>query len=110
MGEVVSPFRAVLLIVIVAQVALIAVFQRVRINELRYAQAERQSEIRHLTLENRTLLLQVSESLRPESLASRARAMGLDMHPLDASALVHLTVPKKTPINMAQRPGGRRAR
>jgi cell division protein FtsL len=71
--------RAGLAVVIVANLALIAVHGPFRATAVRYEVARKQQELRKLSLENRTLLHQAAEARLPDRVAARAAKFGIDL-------------------------------
>lgn len=71
--------RAALAVVIVANLALLAVHGPFRATTLRYDVARKQQELRRLALENRTLLHQAAEARLPDRVAARAAKFGIDL-------------------------------
>lgn len=89
-----GPFRAVLVTAILALVGLLVVFQQVRANEIKYEIVRRQAETKRLALENRALLLQVSEARRPEALERRAKALRINLQELGHDSVVRASKPR----------------
>ena len=71
--------RVAAIAVILLDLALLAVSAPVRDTARRYAAAARQKELRTLALENRELLLRVAMARRPEEVARRAAALGIEL-------------------------------
>ena len=78
-GERVKGVRAILWVVVVANLAILVVTLHVRATRTRYEIARRQAEIRALDYEHRQLLLKKAEAQRPENLHRRAQALGLEI-------------------------------
>ncbi len=72
-------FRAALVAVIAANLALLAAAGPVRSTALGYDLARRQQELRRLSLENRALRHRAAEARLPERVAARAAAFGIDL-------------------------------
>ena len=65
----------------------------------RYEQAKKQTELRKLAVENRALLGVVAQSRRPDRVAARAAAMGIDLHLIESEAIAGTSPSeKKTPL------------
>lgn len=75
--------RAAAVAVILLDLALLAVAAPLRATSRRYAAAARQKEIRVLSLENRELLHKVALARRPEEVARRAAAFGIQLDPVE---------------------------
>jgi DNA-binding transcriptional regulator YbjK len=71
--------RAALVVVIVMNLALLAVHGPFRATILRYQLAQKQQELRRLAQENRVLLHQSAEARLPERVLARAAAFGIDL-------------------------------
>jgi hypothetical protein len=71
--------RAAAIAVILLDLALLAIAAPIRATTLRYAAAARQKEVRVLSLENRELLHRVALARRPEEVARRAAAFGIQL-------------------------------
>jgi hypothetical protein len=75
--------RALSVAVILVNLALLAVVHPARETARRYALAAKQRELRSLSIENRGLLLGLAEARRPERMAARAGAFGLDLRAVE---------------------------
>ncbi len=71
--------RAAAVALILLDLALLAVAAPLRATTRRYAAAARHKEVRDLTLENRELLHRVAVARRPEEVARRAAALGIEL-------------------------------
>lgn len=71
--------RAALVVVIVANLALLAAHGPFRATAAKYDVARKQQELRRLAMENRTLLHQAAEARLPERVAARASKFGIDL-------------------------------
>lgn len=71
--------RTVLVAVLFLNAALLAVHREIAAVRLRYEAAEKQERLRSLALENRMLKCRLAEARRPQSIARRAAALGLDV-------------------------------
>ncbi|HLY75443.1 MAG TPA: hypothetical protein VKU80_15080, partial [Planctomycetota bacterium] len=76
----VKAVRVSLVVVILLNLALLAVSGPLRTTLMRYDLARKQGELRKLVNENRELLGGVAQARRPDRVAARAQAMGLDLH------------------------------
>jgi len=83
----VKAVRASLIVVILLNLALLAVSGPLRTTLARYDVARKQSELYKLVNENRALLGGVPQARRPDRVAARAEAMGLDLHMIENEAL-----------------------
>jgi len=77
----VKAVRASLIVIILLNLALLAVSGPLRATLARYDLARKQTELRKLALENRTLLGTVAQSRRPDRVTARAAAMGVSLDP-----------------------------
>ena len=75
--------RASLIVVILLNLALLAVSGPLRATLARYDLAKKQTELRRLALENRGLLGTVAQSRRPDRVAARAAAMGVSLQMIE---------------------------
>ena len=83
-GGIVKAVRISLVVVILLNLALLAVWGPLRTTLTRYELAKKQSELRRLVNENRALLGGVAQARRPDRVAARAQAMGLDLHLIES--------------------------
>ena len=90
--------RASLVVVILLNLALLAVSGPLRTTLARYDVARKQSELYKLVNENRALLGGVAQARRPDRVAARAEAMGLDLHMIENEALAGQTPVEKKPL------------
>ena len=97
-GEIVKAVRASLIVVILLNLALLAVSGPLRVTLSRYEIARKQTELRKLASENRALLGGVAQSRRPERVAARAAAMGIDLHLIETEALAGTSPNEKKPV------------
>lgn len=79
--------RVALVVVILLNLALLAVSGPLRTTFCRYDLAKKQSELRKLVHENHRLLGDVAQARRPDRVAARAQAMGLDLHLIENEAM-----------------------
>lgn len=77
-----SHLRVVLVAVLLLNSALITAFTEVSSVRLRYQAVKKQERLKSLVLENRTLLWKLTDARRPESLARRAAAFGIEVRPV----------------------------
>ena len=80
--------RAVLVAVILFNLALLASYAPFRNTGLRYDVARQERERRALAVESQTLLHKAAEARRPDAVAARASALGVDLHLIEQDALV----------------------
>ena len=90
--------RASLIVVILLNLALLAVSGPLRTTLARYDVARKQSELYKLVNENRALLGGVAQARRPDRVAARAEAMGLDLHMIENEALAGQMPVEKKPL------------
>ena len=81
-GDAVRVFRASLVIVILFNLALLAVCGPLRSMLVRYRIARQQQELREAQLERRGLVHQAALARRPDKVRARAAAMEVDCQPL----------------------------
>ena len=93
--------RASLIVVILLNLALLAVSGPLRATLSRYELARKQAELRKLAVENRALLGSVAQSRRPDRVAARAAAMGLDLHQIETEAIAGSSQAEKKPAPVA---------
>lgn len=86
-----SVARVGLLAVIVFNLALLAAHGPYRQTQARYEMARKQAELRRLALENQRLLDQVAAARRPDRVAARAAALGVDLRCVSGDAIVTRT-------------------
>lgn len=96
--------RASLIVVILLNLALLAVSGPLRVTLSRYELARKQSELRKLALDNRALLGTVAHSRRPDRVAARAAAMGLDLHLIESEAMAGTLPAERRPAPLSPRP------
>jgi len=77
----VKAVRASLIVVILLNLALLAVSGPLRATLARYDLAKKQTELRRLAVENRALLGTVAQSRRPDRVAAKAASMGVSLEP-----------------------------
>ena len=80
--------RASLIVVILLNLALLAVSGPLRATLARYELARKQTELRRLALENRALLGSVAQARRPDRVAARAASMGVSLQMIESEAVV----------------------
>ena len=73
--------RASLIVVILLNLALLAVSGPLRATLSRYDLARKQVELRKLAVENRALLGTVAQSRRPDRVVAKAASMGVSLEP-----------------------------
>ena len=83
--------RVTLVVVILLNLALLAVSGPLSTTLARYDLSKKQSDLRRLVNENRALLGGVAQARRPDRVAARAQAMGLDLHLIESEALAGST-------------------
>jgi hypothetical protein len=87
-GEFVKAFRASVVVVILFNLALLAVAAPLHSMLTRYRIARQQQELRTLQLQHRTLYHQAALARRPDVVMARAAALGIDVHLVDSEAVV----------------------
>ncbi|MBI3854242.1 MAG: hypothetical protein HY293_00975 [Planctomycetes bacterium] len=95
--------RASLIVVILLNLALLAVSGPLRATLSRYDLARKQSELRKLAVENRALLGTVAQSRRPDRVAARAASMGISLHAIENEALAGAPPNGPKPVPSAPR-------
>lgn len=80
--------RAFILAVIGVNLALLACYGPFRSTLLRYEMGRKQAELRRVTLENQALLEQVAAARRPDQVAARAAALGVDLRCIETADIV----------------------
>jgi hypothetical protein len=80
--------RAALVAVILFNLALLASYAPFRNTGLRYEVARQERERRALAVEAQTLRHKAAEARRPDRVAARAAALGVDLHQIEQDALV----------------------
>lgn len=75
--------RACLVVVILLNLALLAVSGPLQATLSRYELARKQTELRKLALENRALLGTVAQSRRPDRVAAKAASMGVQLQVIE---------------------------
>jgi len=93
----VKVLRASLVVVILFNLALLAVSAPLRSVLTRYRIARQQQELRVLQLEQRALTHQAALARRPDQVLSRAAALGIDVHVVDREAIVSAPGPSPAP-------------
>jgi len=99
----VKAVRASLVVVILLNLALLAVSGPLRATLSRYDLARQQAELRRLAAENRALQGTVAHARRPDRVAARAAAMGIDLHLIESEALAGATPAERKPGPAASR-------
>jgi hypothetical protein len=97
----VKAVRVSLVVVILLNLALLAVSGPLRTTLARYDLARKQGELRRLVNENRALLGGVAEARRPDRVAARAQAMGLDLHLVESEATAGTSPTERRPSPLA---------
>ena len=95
--------RASLVVVILLNLALLAVSGPLHTTITRYDQARKQTELRKLAVENRALLGVVAQSRRPDHVAARAAALGIDLHLIENEIIAGALPVDKRPVLVAPR-------
>lgn len=90
-------FRASLVVVVLFNLALLAVAAPLRSLLVRYRIARQQQELRGLQLEHRALTHQAALARRPDQVLARAAALGIDVHWVDREAIVSAPGPSPVP-------------
>jgi hypothetical protein len=103
----VKAVRAVLTAVILLNLALLAAAGPLGSTLSRYELSRKRAELRMVTQENQDLLRRVAESRRPDRVAARAAAMGLDLRMIDNETLAD-TAGRPAPTLPATAPAPRR--
>ena len=81
-------FRSSVVVVILFNLALLAAAAPLHSMLTRYRIARQQQELRGLQLEHRTLVHQAALARRPDAVAARAAALGIDVHLVESEAVV----------------------
>lgn len=100
--------RAALVAVIVLNLALLACVWPFRNTGLRYEVARKERERRELALQNQVLLHQAAQARRPDRVAARAAALGVDLHQIEQDALVQAAGTTDAPRGPVDRRAPRR--
>lgn len=79
--------RVSVVAVILFNLALLAVYGPFRCTRLRYEVAEKQRALRAAHLERQALFHDVARARRPDQVAARAVALGVDLHAIEQEAL-----------------------
>jgi hypothetical protein len=80
--------RAAILAVITFNLALLAAHGPFRATIQRYELGRKQAELRRIALENQALLDRVAAARRPDRVAARAAALGLDLRCVETETAV----------------------
>jgi hypothetical protein len=99
----VKAIRVSLVVAILFNLALLAVAGPLRTTLTRYDLARKQAELRKLVNENRALLGGVGQARRPDRVAARAQAMGLDLHLIESEAMAGSTPVERRPSPVVPR-------
>jgi len=75
--------RATMAVVILLNLAVVAVLLEAKETKLRYALVKKQEAAARLTQENRTLLLGVAQGKRGDAVAKKAAELGVEMKPVE---------------------------
>jgi len=94
----VKAFRAAVVLVILFNLALLAVAAPLHALLTRYRIARQQQELRTLELEHRSLVHQAALARRPDVVMARAAALGIDVHLIDSEAVVSAARPISGPL------------
>lgn len=100
-GETVKAVRASLVVVILLNLALLATSGPLRATLARYELARKQTELRKLAIENRSLLGAAAQARRPDRVAARAAALGIDLHLIENEAMAGASPAEKKPVPVA---------
>jgi hypothetical protein len=84
----VKAVRAILVVVVLLDLALLACYGPLHATISRYELARKQTELRKLAVENRSLLGGAAQARRPDHVAARAAALGIDLHRIESEAIV----------------------
>ena len=95
--------RAALVVVILLNLALLAVSGPLRATLMRYDLARKQTELRKLALENRVLLGGVAQARRPERVAARAASMGIELRPMESITMAGVAPAERPALPAAPR-------
>ncbi len=80
--------RAAILAVIGVNLALLATYGPFRSTLARYEMGRKQAELRRLALDNQSLLERVAAARRPDQVAARAAALGVDLRCIEQIDIV----------------------
>ena len=80
--------RVFILAVIGVNLALLACYAPFRSTLKRYEMGRKQAEVRRLAMENQALLEQVAAARRPDQVAARAVALGVDLRCIETADIV----------------------
>jgi cell division protein FtsL len=94
----VKAVRASLIVVILLNLALLAVSGPLRATLARYELAKKQTELRKLALENRALLGSVAQSRRPDRVAAKAASMGVSLQMIETEAVAGALPSDRKPV------------
>jgi len=97
----VKAVRVSLVVVILLNLALLAVSGPLRTTLMRYDLARKQGELRRLVNEHHALLGGVAQARRPDRVAARALAMGLDLHLIESEATAGASPAERRPSPLA---------
>ena len=81
--------RVAVLSVIAFNLALLAAYGPFRSTLQRYELGRKQAELRRIAMENQALLERVAAARRPDQVAARAAALGLDLRCIQSDAIVN---------------------
>lgn len=90
--------RASLIVVILLNLALLAVSGPLRATLARYELAKKQTELRRLAVENRALLGTVAQSRRPDRVAAKAASMGVNLQMIESEAVAGASPVDRKPV------------
>ncbi|MBV8882342.1 MAG: hypothetical protein JO332_20465 [Planctomycetaceae bacterium] len=93
--------RVSLVVVILLNLALLAVSGPLRTTLTRYDLARKQGELRRLVNENRALLGTAAQARRPDRVAARAQALGLDLHLIESESMAGARPADRAPSPVA---------
>jgi hypothetical protein len=80
--------RIFILAVIGVNLALLACYGPFRATQTRYELSRKQAELRRISLENQVLLERVAAARRPDQVAARAVALGVDLRCIETADMV----------------------
>ena len=90
--------RASLIVVILLNLALLAVSGPLRATLARYELAKKQTELRKLAVENRALLGTVAQSRRPDRVAAKAASMGVSLQMIESEPVAGSSPADRKPV------------
>jgi hypothetical protein len=100
----VKAVRASLVVVILLNLALLAVSGPLRATLARYDLARKQTELRRLAVENRALVGSVAQARRPDRVAARAASMGVSLQMIENESLAGAAPQERKPAPVPPAP------